>query len=187
MKYETVDDVYAMNEKIRESLIATVTGLSEAQITFRADDRAWTIQDIVEHLAKVEIGITEISAKLLSKAETEGKTSDGKIRLSKKFIDKTTDLGDTKFQAPDRMTPTDKQTIAESLLGLENSRQSLNELRSKFESVDGTGFTFPHMAFGQMTAQDWLVLIGEHELKHLKQIKELSQRYDYIQDQNHSS
>jgi len=40
-----------------------------------------------------------------------------------------------------------------------------------FETNDGNQNKFPHPYFGDLSAIEWLVLIGGHEVRHLRQIK----------------
>ncbi len=175
MNYKTIADVYEANDRIREKLKTIVSELTEEQANFLPEGEKWHIASVMEHLATVEEGMTKISAKLLSKAETDGKTSDGTIRLSENFVEsiKKADEEDQKFVAPERVHPQGQQTVAESLKKMETNREYLNNLRSKFEEIDGTEYAFPHPAFGNLTAQDWLALIGVHEIRHTNQIKRI--------------
>ena len=43
--------------------------------------------------------------------------------------------------------------------------------KEKFQKVDGVEAKFPHPYFGDLSAQEWLVLSGAHEIRHLKQIR----------------
>ncbi len=64
-------------------------------------------------------------------------------------------------------------TIAESLAKLDENRRQLEELRPIFESVECSDFKFPHPAFGDISAHEWLALIGGHEIRHIEQINNL--------------
>lgn len=171
MRFETVADVYAENDRIRSRLIEIVGGLGAERSAHKTADGKWTIQGIVEHLEKVEKGMMRISAKLLLKAEEEGRTSNGLIKISSGFLERISNLGDEKFEAPDVVQPGGDQTIAESLRKMNDSRKKLHALKEKFESVEGTELVFPHPIFGNLTAHDWLVLIGGHEALHTRQIE----------------
>jgi hypothetical protein len=173
MKYETIAEVYEANDKIHEKLKSVVGSLTEEQANFLPEGEKWTVAQIVEHLSKVEDGMTKISAKLLKQAQAGGKTSDGKIKLSDVFLEGVAKAAEQKFEAPEIVHPAGKQTIAESFAVMEKNRQSLEELRPMFETVAGEGFTFPHPAFGELTAHDWLTLIGGHEFRHTKQIEKI--------------
>jgi uncharacterized damage-inducible protein DinB len=175
MKYEKIAEIYEANDKIRENLRSVVSDLTAEQANFLPEGEKWTAAGIMEHLATVEEGMTKISARLLSKAKDEGKTSDGTAKMSESFTNKGVRAiaEGQKFVAPEMVHPRGTQTIAESLEKMETNRIYLNDLRKTFEEVDGTEYTFPHPAFGPMTAQDWLILLGEHEKRHTKQIERI--------------
>jgi len=182
MKFSTIKEIYGANDLAREQLKNTITDLDDEALNFMPADGGWSVANTVEHIAIVERGIMGICVKLLSKAEAEGRQSDGSANLSSSFIAKAKEMKDEKFNAPDRVQPTCKQSLRESVEVLDSTRKSLNELRKKFETVEGTDFTFPHPAFGEMTAHDWLFLIGAHEVRHTNQIKGILSEQNEAQD-----
>ena len=178
MNFSTIAEIYSANDLAREQLKNTITDLDDEALNFMPDDGGWSVANTVEHIAIVERGVTGICVKLLSKAEAESRGADGSAQLSANFTAKAMEMKDEKFNAPDRVQPTCKQSLSESIEVLDSTRKSLNELRKKFETVEGADFTFPHPAFGEMTAHDWLFLIGAHEVRHTKQIERI------LSDQN---
>lgn len=175
MQFETIADVYKANDKIRENLINIVSELTEEQENLPSENGKWTLGAVIEHVAKVETGMMQICHKLLSKAEAEGKTSDGSINLSKEFIEGVIKAGteNQKFEAPEIVHPEGGKPIADSLAIMEQNRIKLNEMRPMFESIEGTSHKFPHPAFGNLNAHDWLALIGGHEARHIAQIQRI--------------
>ncbi len=171
MNNQTIGDIYAKNDKIRENTKQIVAALSDEQTVSLPDGEKWTIAEIVEHIAIVQDGMTKISAKLLTKAQAAGKSSDGAARLSENFAAKAAEAATLKFEAPDRVRPTGNQTIKESLQKMDEAREELEKLRPLFESVECSDYKFPHPFMGDLTAHEWLALIGGHEARHLKQIK----------------
>ena len=168
---KTIADIYAANDKVREQLKNTVSDLTDEQSSTLPDGEKWTIAHFIEHIAIVENGMAKISAKLLTQAKAVGKQSDGTAKLSESFAQKATEIRDQKLEAPEIVRPTGNQTIAESLKQMEENRRMLEELRPLFESVECSDFTFPHPAFGALTAHEWLTLIGGHEARHLRQLE----------------
>lgn len=173
MAYETVEDVYAANRAIREKFKAAIADLSEAQLHARPDEQAWSIAQIVEHVAIVNEGMSRICAKLLSKAEAHGQENDGSVRIENEFLQPGSSAAEQKFQAPEMVHPSGNVSVAESLAKLDALQAHFDELRSKFESIDGTSHKFPHPLFGDLSAQEWLVLSGGHEARHLRQVKRI--------------
>jgi hypothetical protein len=60
---------------------------------------------------------------------------------------------------------------------MEENRRKLEELRPLFESANcADDYKFPHPYMGELTATEWLALIGGHEARHLHQIKKLMRK-----------
>ncbi len=176
MQYQNIGEIYVANDNIREKLISTVGNLTDEQANKLPEGEKWTLAALVEHIGIVEDGMTKICAKLLAQAQSENKTSDGSAKLSNGFLEGIAGLGERKVEAPERVHPTGTQTIAESLAKMEENRRNLNELRPMFEQFDSSQHTFPHPAFGQLTACDWLALVGGHEGRHLRQVQKLIEK-----------
>jgi hypothetical protein len=76
--------------------------------------------------------------------------------------------------------PADSPSISDSIERLDAAARFFDDLRPKFESVDGTAPGFPHPYFGDLSAQEWLVLAGGHEARHLAQIRRLAAELDQM-------
>jgi uncharacterized damage-inducible protein DinB len=170
----TINEIYANNDAIREQTKQLVASLTDEQAMHLPEGEKWTIAHIVEHIAIVQDGMTKISAKLLNEAQSAGKTSaDGTVKLSENFTQKAAEAKDLKLEAPERVRPTGNRTIAESLQSMDENRQKLEELRPLFESVECSETKFPHPFMGDLTAHEWLTLVGGHEARHLRQIQNI--------------
>lgn len=176
MNNKTIADVYAANDKIREKLKRTIENVPSEKASFLPDGEKWSIAHLIEHISLVEEGMSKISAKLLAQAQAAGKKSDGAAKLSENFTAKAAAAANQKIEAPERVRPTGERSIAESLARMEENRKRLEDLRPLFESVECADFTFPHPAFGELTAHEWLTLIGGHEARHLKQLENLLEK-----------
>ena len=173
MKYTTIAEIYAGNDKIRERLKALLADIPEEKAKALTEGEKWCIAQIVEHVSMVDEGTIKICSKLLKKAQEAGQASDGAVNISDNFLQRGSEIARMKVEAPTFVQPTGEQTIAESLRKLDENAERVNELRSLFESVDGTAFKFPHPFFGDISAQEWLALKGGHEMRHIKQIERL--------------
>ena len=176
MNYQTIDEIYAANEKTYEKLKSLVSNLSDEQANFLPEDEKWTVAKIVEHISMVENGMMRICAKLLREAQAKGETSDGKANITTDFLQKLSGAREQKFQSPEIAHPTGNQTIAESLAKIEENRKTLEEMRPLFESVGCADAKFPHPAFGPLNANEWLALLGGHEMRHAQQIARLLEK-----------
>ena len=173
MNYETIDEIYSANGRIRAELAAVVSAIPDELAAASVDGEPWTLAEIVEHLALVEASLTRVCAKLLSKAEAEGRKANGRATISKAFLESAGSPSTARLEAPDIVKPSGGKLIAESLENLAQSRSRVEEIRPMFEKFDGVEAKFPHPAFGNMSAHEWLALIGAHEARHLKQIERI--------------
>jgi uncharacterized damage-inducible protein DinB len=176
MKYDTITEIYEANDKIREKLKNSITDLNDEQANFLPADESWTIANIVEHLALVEEGMIKICAKLLREAQIKGVKANGEAKISRNFLQKIAESRNQKVEAPERVRPTGTKTVSESLAKMDENRQRLKEIRPLFETVECSDYKFPHPVFGDLTAHEWLVLLGGHEWRHIQQIKRLLEK-----------
>lgn len=170
MKFQTVDEIYDVNDKIRQKFKALLNDVPSELAASEGADGTWSIQMIVEHISIVDEGMMRICSKLLSKAEAEDLTGDGTAQVSSSFTERAAAASDTKLKAPEIVEPTGRVSIAEILSRMETNDEQWVGLREKFNSFDASKHTFPHPYFGDLNAQDWLVLRGGHEMRHIKQI-----------------
>jgi uncharacterized damage-inducible protein DinB len=176
MNYQTVAEIYSANKTIREKLHETISTLTHDQLIFRADKNTWTITEIVEHIAIVENGMASIASGLLQKATAENIENDGSANISAGFLERASQIADRrerKVVAPERVVPTGRLSIADSFVKMDENAKLLTHLRKGVETVNTQKAKFPHPFFGDLTATEWLALIGGHELRHIDQIKEI--------------
>jgi hypothetical protein len=173
MRYESIADIYSANEKIRQGFLATVANVADAEASALPDGEKWTIRQLVEHVAIVEQNITRLCARLAGAAKAGGKLAGGNIGVSNETMAKWAASSDAKLEAPERVQPTGDVPIADALDQLSTNVAALAALRHDLETYDMTEHKFPHPHFGDLTATEWLVLIGGHEKRHTIQLEDL--------------
>ncbi|MGI8556072.1 MAG: DinB family protein [Pyrinomonadaceae bacterium] len=173
MNYNNVGEIFEAIETTREKFKQKISTLTDEQTKLRENGQGWMVVEIVEHIGIVESGINLIAAKLLAQAESEGKKSDGVFNPPILFAEKIASIQDRKLEAPERVHPQGKQTIAESLTKLDENRRALNNFRPRIEAVDLSNATFPHPFLGDLNLYEWLIMTGLHERRHLRQIENI--------------
>ena len=174
MIYNNVGEIIEAFGKTREMFKEKVSGLAADQLNSRENGRGWAVAEIVEHVGIVANGAAQIAGKLLAQAESEGaKKFDGVFDPPLSFGEQTASIQDKKLEAPERVHPQGKQTVAESLAKLDESFQTLTKLRPRIESVDASNAKFPHPFFGDLNLYQWLVIADLHERRHLRQIERI--------------
>jgi hypothetical protein len=176
MRFDTIGDIYSANRAVRERLAGVLATVSPAEATAQPDRDTWNIQQIVEHLTMVEFGTARICTKLLVEAKRDGKLSDGRVELSALFAERTAEMADLRVEAPDRVYPTGTVTILESFKRMDANAKLFDEMRHDLERYDLSMHKFPHPYFGDITAAEWLAILGGHELRHAKQIETLLEK-----------
>ena len=176
MNYQTIGEIYEANAKIRQKLKTTIENLSEEQIESRLNETGWTIREIVEHISIVEGGMAMICSRLLQKSAEENISNDGKANISAEFLEKAKLIAnrrERKAQAPERVLPSGTLSIADSLVKMDENAKILEQIRVGLETTDTQKHRFPHPFFGDLSATEWLALVGGHEFRHIDQIEEI--------------
>lgn len=173
MNYQTIEEIYAANDRVRDKFKRTISALTPEQADVLPEGEKWTVGQVVQHVAMVDEGLTRICAKLLSKAEAAGKLSNGRCSISPGFLEKGAQSVNVKLEAPEFVQPAPGVPLSDSISRLDANDAALAELRAKFEEFDGQEAKFPHPYFGDLSAHEWLALRGAHEGRHLVQIRKL--------------
>lgn len=176
MNYESIADIYSANNAIRERFISTATGITTSEAAALPDGEKWSLAELVEHIALVNGAMCQICTKLMTKSQDEGNASTGKYEISDSFIEKAAGIADKKLEAPDFVRPEGGKSIQASMAVIEGNNEKLQSLLPLFEAYDGNTHKFPHPFFGDLSAVEWLLLIGRHEGRHTAQIERILEK-----------
>lgn len=176
MNYESIADIYSANNAIRERLISTATGITTGEAAALPDGEKWTLAELVEHVSLVNGAMCQICTKLLTKSQDEGNASNGKYEISDSFIEKAAASANKKLEAPDFVRPAGGKSIQASMAVIEGNNEKLQSLRPLFDAYDGNTHKFPHPFFGDLSAVEWLLLLGRHEGRHTAQIERILEK-----------
>jgi uncharacterized damage-inducible protein DinB len=188
--YQSIADIYAANEAVRRQLTERVEALSDAQQTSRPTEDCWTVTEIIEHLSIIEQNMVRLIGMLLNKAESAAATQASAptgdasqaaadaagARPFKPFTldDLVETIRDKKLTAPEQVRPGGRMALADALANLQSTRATIESFRPRLEAAaDLETATYPHPAFGELNAAQWLAFIGHHEARHLRQIESL--------------
>jgi hypothetical protein len=153
--------------KSHEGLISAVSGLSEAQLNFKPEPDAWSIANIVEHLAIIEDLVAWRLSQLGSAPDvSQQATFKGSDRvLLEKVLDRS-----TKIKAPDRAQPTGKP-LTHSLERLTASRDRIVEFVQS-APADFRRHIMLHPVFGGLDGHQWLLALAGHCERHTQQVED---------------
>ena len=173
MKFESIDEIYNTNAGFAAELESLVGKLPRETAEHRPEGEKWSVAEIVEHLAMVEDGMSRICAKLIGKAEENGEASDGTISITSIFEERGVAIARIKVEAPEMVRPTGDRSISGSFATMAEANARLEQLRPLFDQFDGNKHRFPHPFFGDLSAIEWLVLVGQHKARHIAQVRRL--------------
>jgi DinB superfamily len=173
MRFESISDIFAANQKSRDSLLAVLADVQESEADKTTDDEPWSVVYITEHIAIVTNGMAGICSKLIEKAKADDAPASASLAINDKFYEYIAMMATRKAEAPERVKPTGAVSLAESKERLASASTSFDALRDDFENLDLNGQTFPHPYFGDLTATEWFALSGLHERRHTAQIERL--------------
>jgi prophage DNA circulation protein len=162
------EEMFGIKEA-RAELLNYVSNLSDKEAAFLAENKEWSILDILEHLYVIEKLMSSEIKQILEKGER-------KRAFKHKPLDSTLDRS-TKYMAPENMKPSKQFTsilIAKDKLA--SSRQELLEILEAYDPSELKANSGKHPAFGTISVEQWVEFIGLHERRHLAQIKDMITR-----------
>ncbi|MEN8152833.1 MAG: DinB family protein [Acidobacteriota bacterium] len=162
-------------EDVRGMLLDTINNCDSEKFVKKEDPGRWSVMENVNHLHLSEIQINSIFAKLVDKAEQRGFAPD---KSNKSWLNSLDEYSinevKEKINAPSFAVPVENKNRDELNGLLVASRIELLSIVEKLSQYDMTKLEFPHpMTRGRMNLYQWLVFLGKHEERHIKQIKEL--------------
>lgn len=174
MAYESVAEILDSIDGTRSRLLARIESLNADDENLRASSDGWTVAEIVEHLAIIEDQLTKLTGMMLTKAEAGGERAE--LRIKPVSIDHFIERSlNEKYQAPEAVRPRGGVAIADSIVKMRRTRETLRALRPRLEATNLATVQYPHPAFGPLNLYEWLILIGAHEERHLRQIERVMQ------------
>jgi len=181
MIYDSIAGILEMIAQTRDRLHAVVADVSDEQAELRISEDQWTIAEIVEHLANVQEGMGKVTSIILKKAEGGGAKAATPINPVD-FGALETRLA-FKFQAPENVRPKGGVKIPDSLARMQSDYERIIGLQPRLEAADLSHIQFPHPAIGPLDGYHWLILIGLHEQRHIRQIEEMKKKWKAMSDE----
>lgn len=180
MIYNSVAEIFDGLDETRGRLNARLAGLTSEQENFRPASGGWSIAEIVEHVAILESRLLGLMTVMVGKVEKAGLPRTEDSHFNPVSLDQIIERSlKEKYNAPEVAQPQGNIPLNDSLERLRQSRASLRALQPRFEATDLSGAHYPHPAFGPLDLYQWLVMIGVHEDRHLRQLEALMASPEY--------
>ena len=157
-------------EQTRQAFLQSISGLSDAQWTFKAGPDRWSIAEVAEHIAISETTIFQlVTDKMLTgPAIPPNPTPVSDEKLLASLLDRS-----TKFQAPEMLKPTNRWATREALTKdfLAARDKTITYVKTTTDDLHGHGG--PHPVFKMLDGYQWVLLISGHSARHTAQIEEV--------------
>jgi uncharacterized damage-inducible protein DinB len=137
-------------------------------------DGAWSVANVIEHLAIVEGRIAKYLGSAIERAKSEGLAAESSSTpiLPTLGVERLADR-EVKVAAPEMLHPKGLDAKA-AWTELEHASAALREtIRSGDGFALGT-LTLPHALFGPLSLYQWIAFVGAHEARHAAQINEIA-------------
>ena len=154
----------------RDRLLGSVEGLSLEQVRFRAAEEQWSIADCIEHIALVENRVFTSIQRVLGEAPPEIRPDVlGKVERMMRFVvDRS-----TKVKAPEPLVPRREwASFSEVVERFQAARSRTLQFAGETEADLHERF-FPHIIFKDLDCYQWLVFLGLHAERHIRQLEEV--------------
>lgn len=163
------DKGLAYLEKTRDGVVASVKGLSDAQMNFKSGPDRWSVAQVLEHIALAEdLLLTNITQNVMKAGPG---TSDRDSAKTDAGVLATVPDRSHPLKAPEPLVPTGRWTPEESL------KHFLATREKTIEFLKATPDLRAHVVNGPtgqpLDGYEWILLIAGHSERHTKQIEEV--------------
>lgn len=155
----------------RDEFVKQLTGLSDAQLNFRAGEGRWTIGEIAEHIIVVEQALRGMVVEPAMKTPVPA-AKDEYPRVNDQMIILAITNRGQKFTAPEQVRPNGRwKTVPDLLANFESTRKATIDFMKN--SKEDMRAHFVNIPMGKTDVfQGYLFVIG-HGDRHLAQLREV--------------
>jgi uncharacterized damage-inducible protein DinB len=158
----------------RNVLLAAVAAVPEAQRDLRVTPDAWSVAGVLEHLHRVETGITRLFVRSVERARASGVGAESGVSSLLGSLDSFGLIRrDRRMEAPGPVLPRGEYNASQALMALAASRNALLAAVGEGDGLALSEITYPHPLLGPLNLYQWVLFVGQHEARHAAQITEI--------------
>lgn len=164
-------DLLRLLDDERAALLAGIAQVPVALREQRPMADAWSVAEVVEHLAHVERGIAKLIALRGREQPPPGQAAATPLDAPRiaRLRNRT-----ERIEAPERIRPSGTVGAAEALRALEEARTKLREAVIAADSASLDACTHAHAVLGVLTLRDWVRFVAHHEARHAAQVTDIA-------------
>lgn len=167
-----LSDVLAYTEATRAELLGVTDPLTPAQWESRGAAGGWTIREVFGHLQLVEDSSVRALFRAFRTAKDKGLGEETETASRVGSLDAARiEEAVRPLPAPPMVTPSGESTPQEIRDKLAYSRDGLRKWAAEASGYALSTVKFPHPAIGEIDLYQWVLFIGQHERRHIRQIR----------------
>lgn len=158
-------------KETEKGVLASVKGLSEAQLKFKPAEDKWSVEDCMKHIAATEIALWQMTNGSLQQAATPEKRAE--IKMTDEQVKARIEDRSTKVKTAPPLEPqnTSYKTMEEAVSSFRDNRAKLIEyIKSTDADLRNHMATLP---FGSIDCYQMVLFIAAHSNRHMQQINEV--------------
>jgi hypothetical protein len=159
----------------RARVLDRVAPFTQADLDRSPANGGWSAGEVLHHLQLIELSVTRVMGRLLEQAARSSTGPDRRTDSVLGTLDSfAVESSPQKVKSPSPFIP-QKGLRKEILLdGLAVSRERLLAAVAQAGAFDLGQVSFPHPVLGRLDGYQWLLYLGQHELRHLHQVERSS-------------
>jgi uncharacterized damage-inducible protein DinB len=173
-----LEEILAYLARVRSELAALIASAPHEAFSRQPPDGGWTGSQIVYHLGNTEGSIAKLFEGLFAKALADGLPADENTGSLLHSLDhlRVPDRAGRRIKAPERLQPPAEPDLDASWDSLQKVRERTHRAVATVDGRDLTRLSAPHPIFGPLNAYEWVLIIGQHEERHMGQMRETLSR-----------
>jgi hypothetical protein len=160
-------------DRERADLDRAIATVPANRHTTRPSAEAWSVAEVVNHIALTDGRITALLTKITGEARGLGASPDTETSPLLPKIKVSHVLDRTKKIRNPRGDPAPDCNVEGGLSALDAARKNLKALLHQPDLPSLGGVAAPHPAFGPMTGYEWVAFMAAHTRRHADQIREI--------------
>ena len=159
----------------RGALLAAVHAVPSHLRERRPAPGRWSVAEVLDHLARVEEGVTKLLAARGTVAPAEP-PDDAAVAAAQLSVERIAGLRNRErlCEAPERVRPAPETDFASALARVQAARQALLAVLGGCNAAALAEVTYVHPAIGRLTLTGWVESVAHHEARHTGQIIEIA-------------
>lgn len=168
-----LEEITADNARTRAELAKIIAETPAAKFDHQPRNGGWSGTGIVQHLGTVEGMATKMLEGLFTKALADGIAMEKGTTGWLHSLDHLNVLDRSRsITAPARAIPPADAQLAPAWESLQAVRQRLLRAVATVDGRDLSTLSAPHPVFGALNGYQWVLVVGQHEARHLSQLRE---------------